>query len=246
MQNDISPFFFRFIIVGGVFIVQLRALTYFWSHTIFFRIPLSHGTIQDIWQYIALTNSMLFYISSEIILLFFGFYFVTILSIFIKSIEKLDNERFVRSSRNHLRQYHWKHLRILQKLRDLDKIFSLVKIVQTGSCLPMIVGALYHIILYPKFIVTYLTLLAVVTQLFEICLLGEFFNSKTTEIFRKLYLTKWYEMSKDDKLILHLMMRMTIYPFSVKAAGIYDINMNAFVDVIKFCFSFCALLFAMT
>uniref|UniRef100_A0A3F2ZEA0 Odorant receptor n=1 Tax=Phlebotomus papatasi TaxID=29031 RepID=A0A3F2ZEA0_PHLPP len=239
----------KFVLVGDILTVQLMAFLYFFNGTLLFRIPFVsylHENIQFFWQYIAMTYTIFYYASTEFINFFFGFYFVAILSIYINSIEKLDDENFVKSSRNHLKDYHHKHLQILQKLEDFVKIFSFILNAQAVSYLPLLINTFYNITIHPDIFINYLILCSIVTQLFEICLLGEFFDSKTTEIFRKLYLTKWYEMSRDDKMILVLMMRMTIKPFSLKAAGIYNINMMAFVDVIKFCISFCAILHAMT
>lgn len=176
--------------------------------------------------------------------MFFGFYFVAIFNIFIDSIKLMNNEEFIKLSKCHLRNYHKKHLQIMQKLKDFDNIFSFVKTTQTGSCLPLIAGAFYQIMLYPNIAVTYVMLFAIIAQLFEICLLGEYFHCKIEEIFRTLYLTKWYEMSQEDKMILLMMMKMTTNSFSLKAAGMYEINMMAFVGVIKFCFSFCVILLA--
>uniref|UniRef100_A0A3F2ZEM5 Odorant receptor n=1 Tax=Phlebotomus papatasi TaxID=29031 RepID=A0A3F2ZEM5_PHLPP len=236
----------KFVVFGGTAMGQLILLTYFWNGTILFRIPYLQGSIKYFWQHIAMTYIVLFYILIEFIHLFFGFYFVAILNIFIDSLEKLDNENFIKSSRNHLKDYHKIHLEIWQKLKDFVRVFSFVQNIQAAACLPLIVNSFYNSTIYPNIFLNHLILIPVITQLFEICLLGEFFDSKTTEIFRKLYLSKWYEMSRDDKMILVLMMRMTIKPFSLKVAGIYNINMMAFVDVIKFCFSFCAILLAFT
>uniref|UniRef100_A0A3F2ZE99 Odorant receptor n=1 Tax=Phlebotomus papatasi TaxID=29031 RepID=A0A3F2ZE99_PHLPP len=239
----------KFVLVGNILTIQLLALLYCFNGTLLFRIPFVsylHENIQFFWQYIAMTYTVFYFASIEFISFFFGFYFVAILSIYIKSIEKLDDENFVKSSRNHLKDYHHKHLQILQKLEDFVKIFSFILNAQSVSYLPLLINTFYNITIHPNFFINYLLLSAVVSQLFEICLLGEFFDSKTTEINRKLYLMKWYEMSRDDKMILVLMLRMTIKPFSLKAAGIYNINMMAFVDFIKFSFSFCAVLNALT
>uniref|UniRef100_A0A3F2ZEJ8 Odorant receptor n=1 Tax=Phlebotomus papatasi TaxID=29031 RepID=A0A3F2ZEJ8_PHLPP len=228
----------------GLPAVQFMVLGYYLTDNLVFRIPSLSRTLQFLWQFIALTGSSILFVTTDCIIMFLGIYFITIINIFLDSIEKLDNEDFIMSSKRHLCHYHEKHLQIVQKLKEFDKIFRMVEIVQMGSCLPLIVGTLYVVRLYPSLLNIYIMLCTIIIQFFIICLFGEFIHSKTEEIFTKFYLTKWYKMSQEDKMILLMLMKLTIKPFSLKAAGMYDINMKSFVEVTKFSFSFCAILFA--
>lgn len=224
---------------------QAMVINYAWTDTLNFRIPFLPGTLEFVWQYIAIVGSAFFLIMAEFLLIYFGFYFWAILNIFLESIKNLNND-YVRSSRYHFRQYHKKHLDILLRLKHFDALLTTIQIIQMGTCLPMTIGTLYLIRLYPNWIVVYLMFIASITEIFEICFFGEVIHSKTEKIFTALYLTKWYEMSREDQMILLMMMRMTITPFSLKAAGMYNINMRAFLEIVKFCFSFCAILYAFT
>ncbi|GAB0086698.1 hypothetical protein DMENIID0001_008070 [Sergentomyia squamirostris] len=117
---------------------------------------------------------------------------------------------------------------------------------ETGEVLAspaLILGAFLIIKLDPGSIVYYVTLVMVVTKFFFLCLFGQFIYNETEKIFTTLYLTRWYEMSLSDQKIILMMMKMSKEPFGFKALGVYDINIVMFVQVIKACFSYCAILY---
>lgn len=221
-------------------------LGFYITNILIFRIPILPRIAEYIWQSIALTVSITFLIIVECLLLFFGLYFVAIFNIYLDSIDRLNDKDFVKSSRSHMRHYHQKHLQILVKLKEFDTIFSSIQIILLGSATPLIIGTLYLIRLYPTLLIGYLMFLPVMLQFLEVCIFGEFIHSKTDKIFSALYLTRWYDLSKEDQMILLMIMNMTLKPFSLKAAGMYEINMRTFLNVTKFCFSFCAFLYAFT
>lgn len=199
---------------------------------------------QFIWQIFAIFIVGISVVVVDSVFMTMGFFIVGILNIFLDTIAKLNSKEFIRSSNCNLQDYYQKHLEIMVKLKGFDKLFSALLVIQLLTSCPLIVAGLFMIRLYPKMIVCFLVYGICIGQYMLISIFGEFVHSKTEQIFRDLYLTKWYEMSLKDQMVLLMMMKMAIRPFSLKAARMYEINMKSFVEATKLAFSLCTLLFA--
>lgn len=221
------------------------SLHLYFSDTLVYPLPLLTRGQQFIWQSFAIICILISVIAVEAIFLTIGFFIVGILNIFLDAIEKLNNEEFISTPNFSLKNYYLKHLEIMVKLKEFETFFSSVQIVQLITSFPLIVAGLFMIRLYPTMVVCYSDYLLCLAQFFIVCLFGEFVHSKTEKIFRHLYLTKWYSMSTNNQLILLIMMKMAFKPFSLKAAGMYEINMRAFLEATKLSFSLCALFTAL-
>ncbi|GAB0089604.1 hypothetical protein DMENIID0001_041760 [Sergentomyia squamirostris] len=207
--------------------------------------PLVSKASQQILQavLIFLVSQIFIYILA--VLLILGFYIVTILNIFSDGIAVLDQEIRNAIDQKYLRNLHLLHLEIQINLREFETLFYRIQIVQIVTSLPLIVGGQLLILLYPTSLISYLMYMVFIRQFFVNSIFGECIHSKTAGIFTALYLTRWYEMSLSDQMILLMMMKNTIKPFAIKAAGMYSINMAAFLEVVKMSFSFCAILHAL-
>ncbi|XP_059608001.1 uncharacterized protein LOC132255848 [Phlebotomus argentipes] len=89
----------------------------------------------------------------------------------------------------------------------------------------------------------------VTTRIFQIlllCLFGELIKMKTERLSETLYLTNWYELSVKDQKMFLLVLAMAQKDFGLKAAGMYDVNLNAFVQIMKLAISYCAALHALS
>uniref|UniRef100_A0A3F2ZEA7 Odorant receptor n=1 Tax=Phlebotomus papatasi TaxID=29031 RepID=A0A3F2ZEA7_PHLPP len=234
----------RIIILSLIVTPQGMSLNMFLSDTLIYPMPGLPRDQQFIWQIFAVFIVTISVIVVDSVFMTMGFFIVGILNIFLDTIAKLNSKEFVRSSKCNLQDYYQKHLEIMVKLRDFDELFSALLVIQLLTSCPLIVAGFFMIRLYPQMIACYLVYAVCIGQYMLICIFGEFVHSKTEQIFRDLYLTKWYKMSIKDQMVLLMMMKMAIKPFSLKAAGMYEINMKAFVEATKLAFSLCALLFA--
>uniref|UniRef100_A0A3F2ZEA8 Odorant receptor n=1 Tax=Phlebotomus papatasi TaxID=29031 RepID=A0A3F2ZEA8_PHLPP len=176
----------------------------------------------------------------DIILVTIGFYFMAIFNIFRDRIKSLDN-----SGINDIKQYliniHKFHVDILNKFQLFDEIFNYAFAVQVGTSVVFIL-----LIFFLLRIVGFLFIplfLATSGQFLFICLFGQLIFSKTEILFTELYLTKWYEFNVKEQKMLLLMMYRAQKHFGLRAAGMYDINLIMFIQVIKAGISFCAILY---
>uniref|UniRef100_A0A3F2ZDG1 Odorant receptor n=1 Tax=Lutzomyia longipalpis TaxID=7200 RepID=A0A3F2ZDG1_LUTLO len=206
--------------------ITLMASFYFMSDSLLFWTPFKSRNFEFFIQFFFLYLLIIFLIVVESLLLILGFFFVCIINVFLDAVRKLDDEACVRTSGGIMRKFYSQHLEILEKLCDLQEVFRGIQTCQVASNLLIIVGTLYMMQIYPHGFVNHIIFLNIVAQFFTICLFGEFIHSKTEQIFTALYLTRWYEMKKDDQMILLMMMKKTQKPVSLKIAGMYEINMQ--------------------
>uniref|UniRef100_A0A1B0GPZ6 Odorant receptor n=1 Tax=Phlebotomus papatasi TaxID=29031 RepID=A0A1B0GPZ6_PHLPP len=182
--------------------------------------------------------------SSECILVTILFYFIAIQNVFHDMVGHLDDSN-LKNKKQFLRAVYIFHCEILKKFRIFSDICFYSFTIQTGSNCLYIMFMFYvlrvetNIIFIPLFMAIYL-------QFGLSCILGEFIYSKSENIFTDLYLTKWYEFDLSDQRVFLMMMRVSQYPFGFKAAGIYDINIVMFIQVIKAGLSFSAILYTFT
>lgn len=177
----------------------------------------------------------------DIILIMIGFYFMAIFNIFRDMIKCLDNPGGINDIKQYLIYIHKFHQDILDKFQLFDEIFNYTFAVQVGSNVTFVLVIFFllrivGILFIPLFFATS-------GQFLFICLFGQLIFSKTEILFTELYLTKWYEFNVKEQKMLLLMMYRAQTPFGLRAAGMYDINLIMFIQVIKAGISFCALLY---
>uniref|UniRef100_A0A3F2ZDD1 Uncharacterized protein n=1 Tax=Lutzomyia longipalpis TaxID=7200 RepID=A0A3F2ZDD1_LUTLO len=135
---------------------NLMAFKYFWTDILIFYVPFLSRGCKFLCQYFILFAMAVFVFIAETSLLVLGFFFVGIINIFFDAIEKLDEIKFIESSKKvPMRTYHKKHVEILKKLKDLENIFSGIQTAQLASSLPMAIGTFYLLRLYPNEIIYY-------------------------------------------------------------------------------------------
>nr|QBB72980.1 odorant receptor [Protaetia brevitarsis] len=88
----------------------------------------------------------------------------------------------------------------------------------------------------------FLMLAAIIAQLAFYCVPAELLSSEFTDIAQALYMSKWYKHKPDvQKLMLPIMVKCQ-RPHFFSAAGLMEINLDAFGSVIRRAFSFCAVI----
>ncbi|XP_059616104.1 odorant receptor 33b-like [Phlebotomus argentipes] len=83
-------------------------------------------------------------------------------------------------------------------------------------------------------------------QILLLCLFGELLKMKTERLSEILYLTNWYELHAKDQKAFLLVLAMSQKDFGLRAAGMYDVNLNAFVQIMKLAMSYCAILHSLS
>uniref|UniRef100_A0A3F2ZEP1 Odorant receptor n=1 Tax=Phlebotomus papatasi TaxID=29031 RepID=A0A3F2ZEP1_PHLPP len=180
----------------------------------------------------------------ECILVTIGFYFIALLNVFHDMIKHLDKPN-VENKKQFLRTIYTFHCAILKKFEIFNNVYFYVFTMQAGSS-SLFIMLIFYIIRLKMNLIFVPLLLGIFLQFGLLCIFGEFIFSKSEKIFTDLYLTKWYEFDLSDQKVFLIMMCISQYPFGLKAAGMYDINIIMFVQVVKAGFSFCAILYTFT
>uniref|UniRef100_A0A3F2ZEE2 Odorant receptor n=1 Tax=Phlebotomus papatasi TaxID=29031 RepID=A0A3F2ZEE2_PHLPP len=177
----------------------------------------------------------------DMILITFGLYFTAITNVFCYTIRSLDNSKLCDITQL-LINIHQFHCTLLQKYQLLNEIFGYTFTIQTATSLVYILF-IFYLLRSEEAIVFIPLFITILTQFGVLCIFGEFLFSKTEGLAVELYLTKWYDFSIKEQKTLLMMMYMAKRPFGLKAAGMYDINLYIFIQVIKTGISFCAILY---
>ncbi|XP_059619967.1 odorant receptor 33c-like [Phlebotomus argentipes] len=89
----------------------------------------------------------------------------------------------------------------------------------------------------------YILCFTVLMKIFMLCFFSEIIKTKIERLSETLYQTYWYELSLKDQKTFLLILAMSQREHNLRAAGMYDVNLNAFVQIVKLACSYCAILY---
>ncbi|XP_059611079.1 odorant receptor 4-like [Phlebotomus argentipes] len=176
-------------------------------------------------------------------IIYIALYFISSLDILLDCIRSLDDSSTLQKEKDLLLYIHFYHLKIIRNLRLFSNLLYYVFVIHLVTNPIFFFLTFYMIQQWDNFLFVYVLTSAMYFQFGILCVFGQMIFSKTEIIFTELYLTKWYEFSKDSQKMLKMMMIVSQRPFGFKAAEMYDINLMMFVNVVKLAFSFCAILY---
>ncbi|XP_055691174.1 odorant receptor 33a-like [Lutzomyia longipalpis] len=123
-----------------------------------------------------------------------------------------------------------KHVEMLKIVNTFNESFKFMSLIQLVMSTMIFFTMLFSIQMYEKQFEMHIAFSAALLQLIFVCVFGEILRSESEAIFDNLYQTNWYELSvKEQKVILMIMMNST-NPISIKAGGMYDINLMTLVQ----------------
>ncbi|XP_055708826.1 uncharacterized protein LOC129805043 [Phlebotomus papatasi] len=136
------------------------------------------------------------------------------------------------------------HSAIIEKINHFNNAIYMLSFTQFVTSTLLCLIAFADISMNSKSPIGYLIALCSMSQLFLPCLFGEFIKIKTERLSISLYFINWYNMNRKDQnnfiVILGLMQRT----YGVKAAGMYNVDIYTFIQIVKMASSYCAILLA--
>lgn len=183
---------------------------------------------------------------SDAIFIYIALYFASSLNILLDCIGNVDSTPIMRKNENFILYLQFYHLKIIKNLQLFSDMLYYVFVIQFSTNFFFLLIMFFMIGRFQDMYLIYPLVGAVFFQLSILCFFGEFIIGRTENVFRELYMTKWYEFSKENKSILLIMMIASQKPFSFKAAKMYDVNLVMLVQVIKITFSYCTILYSLT
>uniref|UniRef100_A0A3F2ZDB0 Odorant receptor n=1 Tax=Lutzomyia longipalpis TaxID=7200 RepID=A0A3F2ZDB0_LUTLO len=179
-----------------------------------------------------------YFISVELAILFLGIPIATEIDI-LEDYIRIANEK-IKTTPNFFKKIIKMHCNVLGDINLLNETFSEMTFIQFFSSIVSFLIAFLFLRKDTENIENYFLCLCALMQLLPLCLLGEFIRYKTDKLSDTLYLTNWYELSLKDQKVFLIILGMAQREYGLKAAGMYDVNLNTFIQVcheFKFLFS---------
>uniref|UniRef100_A0A3F2ZEN1 Odorant receptor n=1 Tax=Phlebotomus papatasi TaxID=29031 RepID=A0A3F2ZEN1_PHLPP len=160
-------------------------------------------------------------------------------------IKCLNDSELVEKEREFLRSIYIFHNELNRIFKNFLNIFYYSFFAQYTSTVGFLIF-LFFLLNQNRVFFIYACCVTVLTQLGFLCWFGEVFCAKTGRIFNDLYMTKWYELSLKEQKVVLITMQGSQRAFGFKLAGMFQIDLVMFVQVIKLCFSCYAVLLSLT
>uniref|UniRef100_A0A3F2ZDG7 Odorant receptor n=1 Tax=Lutzomyia longipalpis TaxID=7200 RepID=A0A3F2ZDG7_LUTLO len=172
-----------------------------------------------------------------------GIIFIGILKFYNESIALLEKSEEDILGDGFILILYKLHCEIYGKFCIYESIFAFSVFFDLFFNTTSMIGIMLLTRLYPDISIFYIIFITLASQILIYCIFGQLIFTETEKISDNLYLTKWYDLNREDKRTLLLMMMMSSRPFGLKAAGMYNINIVLFVQIMKLIFSYCAILY---
>uniref|UniRef100_A0A182MFP0 Odorant receptor n=1 Tax=Anopheles culicifacies TaxID=139723 RepID=A0A182MFP0_9DIPT len=157
-------------------------------------------------------------------------------------IEHVDDRTTVKFK---LREILMLHQRVLEYENDLDQRYYLNNWVQVASILFNLTGALFGCYVSSSFNM-YALAIAVVIQLFELCLLGTILSIKVSdrneEIEQAFYNSLWYLMDRSEKKDFMIMFHKSQHAVEMTVASMAPLNIVLFIAIMQKIYAFAMML----
>uniref|UniRef100_A0A3F2ZDI7 Odorant receptor n=1 Tax=Lutzomyia longipalpis TaxID=7200 RepID=A0A3F2ZDI7_LUTLO len=241
----ILKLFLKFYISFIVFVVTYVNFYYLINDIQVINIP--WGMPKTITVYLQLVIYFSFTVIYGIPIMCFGclgIIFIEILNFFNESIALLENSEEESLDNGFILILHKLHCEIYGKFCIYESIFAYSVFFDLFFNTTSMIGIMLLTRLYPDISIFYIIFITLASQILIYCIFGELIFTETEKILESLYMTKWYDLNREDKRAILLLMMMSSRPFGLKAAGMYNINIILFVQIIKLGFSYCAILYA--
>lgn len=160
-------------------------------------------------------------------------------------IKCLDDSEFIEKEKEFIKTIHIFHNELTENFKNYLKIFYYPFAVQHTSNICLLIF-IFFLLNENRVFFVYAIFLIILAQFGILCCFGEIFRIKTGRIFCDLYMTKWYELDLKDQKAILILLHGSQKDFGFKLAGMFDINLVMFVQVIKLCFSCYAVLHSLT
>uniref|UniRef100_A0A240SXS3 Odorant receptor n=1 Tax=Lutzomyia longipalpis TaxID=7200 RepID=A0A240SXS3_LUTLO len=123
------------------------------------------------------------------------------------------------------------HVEMIEQLNAFNKGLHLMSFIQFIMSTMIYLAMFYTVRSSNAELIVYSFLVCVLIQLFMLCMFGEIISSRTDKTTTLLWLTNWYEMSLPDQKIFLIILAISQKSFGLKAAGMYEVNIVAFIQV---------------
>uniref|UniRef100_A0A3F2ZEP0 Odorant receptor n=1 Tax=Phlebotomus papatasi TaxID=29031 RepID=A0A3F2ZEP0_PHLPP len=194
-------------------------------------------------QFLICTSMSVYSLNSDISIAFFGFEIMAASDILYDYIS--TNKDRIQEDPDFLKIITIRYCEVVNNIKRFNDIISLANLVQFVTSAFLSFAIFFFIRLYPKNPVGYIIASCILFQLFIPCLFGEFIKIKMERLSTTLYLTNWPDLNLKDQKSFVIVLGMTQKKYGLRAAGMYDVNIYTFIEIMKMATSWCAFMFTL-
>uniref|UniRef100_A0A7G3AK69 Odorant receptor n=1 Tax=Lutzomyia longipalpis TaxID=7200 RepID=A0A7G3AK69_LUTLO len=151
----------------------------------------------------------------------------------LRDYMKMLNEK-IKTDPKFLKKIIKRHCSVIENVNLLNEIISETSFYQLILTCNALLFGMTFLITYATGIGNYMIIMCGASLSLPICVFGEIIKNKTDDLSDNLYLTNWYELSLKDQKTFLIILRMAQREYGLKAAGMYDVNLYTFIQVICF------------
>uniref|UniRef100_A0A3F2ZEF7 Odorant receptor n=1 Tax=Phlebotomus papatasi TaxID=29031 RepID=A0A3F2ZEF7_PHLPP len=132
-----------------------------------------------------------------------------------------------------------RYFEIVKSIKLFNSIYSIMSLVQfvTSAFLSFI--TFFIVQTNPMNPIGYVIVLAILSQFFIPCLFGELLKVRIEKFSTVLNFANWYDFSLKNQKKFLFILGITQKEYGLKAAGMFDINIFVFIDIVKMALSWC-------
>ncbi|GAB0095285.1 hypothetical protein DMENIID0001_106470 [Sergentomyia squamirostris] len=205
-----------------------------------------HAVVYQTIQAVSLFVSAIWNCVADFSIIFIGLCMLSYVKIINKMITSLNIKEVIVECPDLLLRTMQKHVEMIEVLGIFNDGVKLMSLIQITMSIIIYLSIFSGMQLHSSEYSFQMMFICVLVQLFLLCVFGEMIKSETEAIFWKLYLTNWYEMNMTDQKIILFMMMNSQNEIGLKAAGIYDVSLMAFVQILKISLSYSAVILTFT
>lgn len=189
-----------------------------------------YSEIMLLLQFIFPALSIPFIVFNDSGMVFFGFGIIAACDILFDYIS-LNKEKIQENS-NFLKMFIVRYCDVIDNVNQFNDIMSISLLIQFLSSGIIIFGIFFLIRLNPTTPDGYIMASAALIQSFLYCFFGEFITIKMERLATALYSTNWYDLNVKDRKSFLIVLGVTQKDYGMKAAGVYNVNIYTYVQVI--------------
>ncbi|GAB0099560.1 Odorant receptor [Sergentomyia squamirostris] len=200
--------------------------------------------ISYFFQFIIILTAAFSCVTADMTTLYIGQEIMASLDILTDYI-KLINEK-IKTNPNVWKIILKRHCKLIEKINLLNEAVYEISFIQIVITTLELLLVFVFIRKETTEISGYTSCLCMMLQVFPLCVFGEMIKIKSEKLSEAFYEVNWYELSLKDQKTFLIILGMAQRQYGLKAAGMYNVDIYAFIKIVKLAVSYCAILYTLS
>uniref|UniRef100_A0A3F2ZEQ7 Uncharacterized protein n=1 Tax=Phlebotomus papatasi TaxID=29031 RepID=A0A3F2ZEQ7_PHLPP len=182
----------------------------------------------------------------DLTIIFFGLQLMAALNILNDYIEQLDLKTNNLNISDYIKSIIKRHCDVINNVDLLNDAIKEISFAQFLCSTLILLLMFMYVRKENNQFMAYILCASGLLQILGLCLFGEFIEIKADILSTTLYLINWYEFSLRDQKAFLFILRMAQKKYRLKAAGMYDISIFSFAQIVKIAITYCTILYTLS